>query len=157
MTQDLFPFNTSMFDKFYVGADEILKNFAKAQEFVAKSLPGYPPYNIIKVDENKYCIEIAVAGFGKQNIDIEIDNGTLTINGKLTTSEDKDSVNYLYKGIADRMFSRKFALADTVQVKNAELVNGMLRLWLENLIVEDKKPVKIDIEEKGTEDVGKTK
>ena len=150
MTNDIFSFNTSNFDKFFVGADQMVKNFAKAHEMASKAIPGYPPYNIVKVDDNKYCIEMAVAGFGKQNIDIEVANSTLTITGGIKSveeldEEDKNPVSYLYKGIADRTFTRKFTLADTVEVKNAELINGMLKLWLENIIPDEKKPKKVEI------------
>jgi molecular chaperone IbpA len=150
MTNDIFSFNTSNFDKFFVGADQMVKNFAKAHEMASKAIPGYPPYNIVKVDDNKYCIEMAVAGFGKQNIDIEVANSTLTITGGIKSveeldEEDKNPISYLYKGIADRTFTRKFTLADTVEVKNAELINGMLKLWLENIIPDEKKPKKVEI------------
>lgn len=149
MTNDIFSFNTSNFDKFFVGSDQIVKNFAKAQEMASKIIPGYPPYNIVKVDENKYCIEMAVAGFGKQNIDIEVSNNTLTISGgfELVDDIEVNPVTYLYKGIADRSFSRKFTLADTVEVTDAKLINGMLKLWLENIIPEEKKLKKIEISE----------
>jgi len=90
---------------------------------------------------------MAVAGFGKQNIDIEMANNTLTIKGGLNLDQldPATPMTYIYKGIADRSFTRKFTVADTVEVKNAELVNGMLKLWLENIIPEEKKPKKIDI------------
>jgi molecular chaperone IbpA len=143
-------FNTTTFDKFFVGADKMINHLARAHESYAKAIPGYPPYNIVKTDENKYCIEMAVVGFGKNNIDIEVANGTLTIKGGLMTVDDMvnetvNPVSYIYKGIADRAFTRKFVLADTVEVKNAELINGMLKLWLENIIPDDKKPKKVDI------------
>ena len=95
---------------------------------------------------------MAVAGFGKQNIDIEIANNTLTVKGGLTLDQLDPStpMQYLYKGIADRSFTRKFTLADTVEVNNAELINGMLKLWLENIIPEEKKPKKVDIVDKNT-------
>ena len=91
---------------------------------------------------------MAVAGFGKHNLNIEIANGTLTIAGHTDVSDMvKDGINnhYLYKGIADRSFTRSFNIADTVEIKNAELMNGMLKVWLENIIPESKKPKKIDI------------
>jgi molecular chaperone IbpA len=136
-------------DKYFVGADKIIQTLAKAHDAAAKAIPGYPPYNIAKVNENKYVIELAVAGFGKQNLDIEVANGVLTVKGGLTVNdmaeESTNSTQYLYKGIADRAFTRKFTLADTVEVKNAELINGMLKLWLENIIPEEKKPKKVDI------------
>lgn len=152
MTNDIFSFNTSNFDKFFVGADKILENLTKVHEAAAKAIPGYPPYNIVKVDDNKYVIEMAVAGFGKNNLEIELANSVLTVKGGLTVNDmAEETVNpasYIYKGIADRAFTRKFTLADTVEIKNAELVNGMLKLWLENIIPEDKKPKKIDITSK---------
>ena len=154
MTNDIFSFNPASFDKFFVGADKVFQSLTKANESALKGIPGYPPYNIAKVDENKYVIEMAVAGFGKQNIDIEIANNVLTIKGGLTLDDQIEpgtnpmAYNYIYKGIADRAFTRKFAVADTVEVKNAELFNGMLKLWLENIIPEEKKPKKIEVEDK---------
>jgi molecular chaperone IbpA len=127
----------------------MIQHLAKAHEAYAKAIPGYPPYNIVKTDENKYCIEMAVAGFGKNNLDIEVANGTLTIKGGWSmddmANETVNPTSYIYKGIADRAFTRKFTLADTVEVKNAELINGMLKLWLENIIPDHKKPKKVDI------------
>ena len=152
MTNDVFSFNGlhSNFDKYFIGADKMLQTLARANESALKGVPGYPPYNIAKVDDSKYVIEMAVAGFGKQNIDIELANNTLTIKGGLNLDQldPMNPVTYLYKGIADRSFTRKFTIADTVEIKNAELVNGMLKLWLENIIPEEKKPKKIDIVDK---------
>jgi molecular chaperone IbpA len=131
------------FDKFFVGYDGMLRRLTDAHETLAKSIPNYPPYNIAKVDDNKYVIEMAVAGFGKQNLNIELANNTLVISGD--TSSDSGEGSYLYKGIADRSFTRSFNIADTIEIKNAELINGMLKVWLENIIPESKKPKKIDI------------
>jgi molecular chaperone IbpA len=147
------------FDKLFVGYDGMLKRLTDAHETLAKSVPNYPPYNIAKVDDNKYVIEMAVAGFGKHNLNVEIANGTLTIAGQTTVD---DMVNeglnnqYIYKGIADRSFTRHFNIADTVEIKNAELFNGMLKVWLENVIPEHKKPKKIDIDDGKTEQTEKT-
>jgi molecular chaperone IbpA len=153
MTNDVFSFNGfpgNNFSRMFIGADKMLQTLGKVHEETLKGIPGYPPYNIAKVDENKYVIEMAVAGFGKQNIDIEIANNTLVVKGGLTLDQldPGTPMQYLYKGIADRAFTRKFTLADTVEVKNAELINGMLKLWLENIIPEEKKPKKIDIVDK---------
>ena len=131
---------------FSIGFEEMFKRLDQFNSSVAKTMPGYPPYNIKKVDDNKYTIELAVAGFSKSDIDLEIDGGTLTISGQTKS----DDTNYLYKGIADRAFKRQFQLADTVEVKNADLVNGMLKIWLENIIPESKKPKKIDINDEKT-------
>jgi len=137
MTNDVFSFHTQNFDKFFIGADRMIETLAKSQEALGKAIPGYPPYNITKIDENKYSIELA--------------NNTLTIKGGLMSVDEmaKDTVNpvqYLYKGIADRYFTRKFTLADHVEVKGSALVNGMLKVFLEHAIPESKKPKKIEIE-----------
>ena len=147
MTNDIFSFNTNNIDKWFVGADKMLKNLATAQETYAKAA-NWPPYNIVKVDDNNYTIELAVAGFGKHNLDIELANNTLVVKGGFTEAEIDpidNPVQYLWKGIADRVFTRKFTLADTVEVKNAEYVNGMLKIFLENVVPEEKKAKKVDI------------
>lgn len=129
------------FDKYFVGYDGMLKRMYDAQDLMSKTITNYPPYNIAKVDDNKYVIEMAVAGFGKQNINIELANNVLVISGE----SNSDDSNYVYKGIADRSFTRQFNIADTVEIKNAELINGMLKVWFENIIPESKKPKKIEI------------
>lgn len=131
-----------VYNTFSVGFDESIKRLEQFSK-TAKSL-GYPPYNIVKSGENKYVIELAVAGFGKQDIELELNENTLSISGKLNTDNTTD---YIYKGIADRGFVRKFNLADSVEIKNAKLINGMLKIWLENIIPDHKKPRKIDVED----------
>jgi len=143
-------FDMPGFDKFFVGYEPMIKRFEEAQSTLAKVIPNYPPYNIVKVDENKYVIEMAVAGFGKHNLDLEFQDGTLVISGS-TAIDSGEENQYLYKGIADRSFTRKFSLADTVEIKGADLVNGMLKVWLENIIPDSKKPKKIDITDTATE------
>jgi molecular chaperone IbpA len=134
------PFSFSKQFNTTIGFEPILKRLAEMSEAMPK-IPTYPPYNIKKIDENKYVIEMAVAGFGKQDLELELQDGTLTIKGNVS-SEDAD---YIYKGIAERAFTRQFTLADTVEVKNADLINGMLKIWLERFIPEEKKPKKINI------------
>lgn len=137
------PFDLPTLTKGSVGFDTILKRIESMAETLPK-ISTYPPYNIKKVDENKYVIEIAVAGFGKQDIELVLEDGILTIKGQVTSDEAAD---YLFKGIADRAFTRKFTLADTVEVKNADLFNGMLKIWLERFVPENKRPKKIEIGE----------
>ena len=141
------PFTS--FDPFSVGFDKTFKLLSSQLDNIGKSLPGYPPYNIKKVDDNKYVIEMAVAGFAKTDIELTLDNGKLTITGNIKDSNDVDNANayYFYKGIAERAFTRSFTLADTVEIKNAEMVNGILKVWLENFIPEHKKPKKIEIKD----------
>lgn len=133
------------FDKVFVGFDDQFNKLAKIHDDLAKNIPNYPPYNIKKTDENKYVIEIAVAGFARQDIEIELDGDKMVVKGS-THSDDKDSTeNFLFKGISNRAFTRTFALDDQVEVKGAEMLNGMLKIALERIIPEHKKPKKIEI------------
>jgi molecular chaperone IbpA len=137
------------FEKFLVGKDQFTEQYTRMAKQASEAVKNYPPYNIKKVDDNKYVIEMAVAGFGKQDIELTIADGVLTINGKLETIDqltaDGIKQTFLHKGIADRGFTRKFTLADNVEVRNADLFNGMLKVWLEAIIPESKKPKTIDI------------
>lgn len=138
----------SKLDRYYVGYDAMIKRIVDLQSQSLK-LSSYPPYNIKKTGENTYIIEMAVAGFGKSDIEVTIEDSKLIINGKVnSTNED----NILYKGISDREFTRAFTLADTIEVKNAGLFNGMLKIWLENIIPDHKKPRKITINDEETVD-----
>lgn len=138
-------YDFTKFDPFFVGAERIMKQFADVESLMAKNIPNYPPYNIKKVDDNKYVIEMAVAGFGRSDLEILLEDGKMTINGKV--SGDTDNIEVLHKGISSRPFSRQFTLADSVIVKDADLMNGMLRVFLENIIPEAKKPKKVDIKD----------
>ena len=138
---------TKDMDKFLIGFDEQFNRLQKFHDDMAKNIPNYPPYNIVKKDENHYTIELAVAGFGQTDIDIEMENGKLVVRGNIKTEESED--NFLFRGIANRAFSRAFVLNDEVEVKDAELFNGMLKIFLERLTPETKKPKKIAIKSKG--------
>ena len=115
-----------------------------------KNHSNYPPYNISKLDEQTYLIEMAVAGFNVDDIEIELKNAILTIDGKQETVDDlvKDGVDkkYIHKGISDRAFRRQFTLAENVQVGKVKLVNGMLNIYLEHIIPDELKPKKIKID-----------
>lgn len=129
-----------------IGFDSVIEQIDRAKELINNSftgVPGYPPFNVKKTDENHYIIEMAVAGFGKNSLDIDIVDGVLSVTGKIESEAEKNG--YLYKGIADRTFIRKFVLSDTMEIHNAELINGMLKIYLENFIPEAKKSRKIDI------------
>lgn len=130
------------FDKFFVGFEDQFDRMSKLHDDLTKNIPNYPPYNIRKNDENNYTIEIAVAGFGKSEIDIEIDDGKLIVRGNTASDEDD---NFIFKGIANRAFTRAFAIDDQMVVRDAELFNGMLKIVLERLIPEHKKPVKVNV------------
>jgi len=125
----LFPqLDFHKFDPFAVGFD---KMFDDLQE-MAKKTASYPPYNIKQVKDNKYVIEMAVAGFAKADIEVTLEGNKLVVKGN--TQEDETTDDYLFKGIANRNFNREFKLADKIEIENAELVNGMLKIWLANLV-----------------------
>ncbi|WP_076419771.1 Hsp20 family protein [Colwellia sp. UCD-KL20] len=102
----------------------------------------YPPYNIEVIDENQYAITLALAGFTQDELDIQVEKGVLTVRGNKNAKEER---KYLYQGIANRSFERKFNLADYVEVTNADLSNGVLTISLVKEIPEAMKPKSIVI------------
>tara|TARA_R110001592_G_scaffold47587_8_gene150655 strand:- start:1379 stop:1873 length:495 start_codon:yes stop_codon:yes gene_type:complete len=127
--------------------DPFLIGFDRMIERMRDTSPGgqtsYPPYNIVKLDDDQYELQLAIAGFTYDDIDIQIKEGILTIEGKKETPE--DDVQYIHRGISARSFSRVFTLADSVVVNGADLIDGVLSVKLENVIPEAKKPRKIEI------------
>tara|TARA_Y100000034_G_scaffold35171_1_gene43165 strand:+ start:512 stop:952 length:441 start_codon:yes stop_codon:yes gene_type:complete len=105
------------------------------------STSGFPPYNIKKEDNDEYTIEIAIAGFSKEDLEAELKEGILTVKSKT----DKEEGEYLHRGIAKRGFSRSFTLSDGMVVSGADLVNGMLTISLKKIVPEEKKPRLIEI------------
>lgn len=112
-------------------------------DFASTNGGGYPPYNIRKVDEYNYVIELALAGFSKDDLDVELAEGTLTIKSVPKGKNDEDG--YIHHGIAKRVFTRKFHLANDIVVKGADLLNGLLTVELERVIPDEKRPRKIEI------------
>ena len=106
------------------------------------TVSGYPPYNIEIIEDNQYAITLAVAGFSQEELDIQVEKGVLTVRGNKSS---KDENKYLYHGIANRTFERKFNLADYVEVTNADLSNGLLTIDLVKEIPEAMKPRTIAI------------
>lgn len=132
------------FDRLYVGFDDTYNRMAKIHDDITKNVPNYPPYNIKKTGDNTYVVEIAVAGFPQQDIDIELNDGKLTVKGNVNQNEKQDE-SFLFKGISNRAFTRSFVLDDQIEVQDAEMFNGMLTIFLERIIPEHKKPKKIEI------------
>jgi molecular chaperone IbpA len=126
----------------FVGFDELFNELERLIEGSQPVQTSFPPHNIIKVDDNRYVVEMAVAGFGKEDIDIELNDGTLVIRGE---KKNKEEVNYLYRGIATRTFNKSIRLIDTIEVRGAEFKDGILKIGLENVIPDHKKPRKIQI------------
>ena len=133
---DLSPFyrNSIGFDRLASLIDNALASDAVTS--------GYPPYNIEVLDENKYAITLAVAGFEDADLDIKVEKGVLTIRGMKAANEER---KYLHQGIANRTFERKFNLADYVEVTSADLKNGLLTISLTKEIPEAMKPKTIAI------------
>ena len=141
------------FNKFFVGHDKFLSRMHETAELLANTATNgtYPPFNLKKTDENVYVIEMAVAGFGKHQIEMTLEDNKLIVKGDTSLDGNvKELDSYIYKGIAERPFTRAFTLADNVEIKNAQLMNGMLKIWLEHIIPEHKKPKKIDIVDANT-------
>ena len=145
VTQQQFRVTTDTLTPLYkasVGFDQLVNEFFNDTSFVNTS--GYPPYNISKDKDDIYEITLAVAGFKKEDIDIELEDGTLKITGKSEVLDSSEK-EYLHKGIAERNFVRTFKLAEYVEVKSAKLVDGILRVSLFRNIPDAMKPQKIDI------------
>jgi len=121
----------------------LLDNALRSQ----KAAAGFPPYDIEAQGENRYSITLAVAGFEESEIDIQVENGVLRVNGK--KADESEERSYLYRGIANRSFERKFNLADHVEVNGAELKNGLLIISLVKEIPEAMKPRSISISSAG--------
>lgn len=125
-----------------VGFDSIFNDIHRYMEHASNST-GYPPYNILK-NGNEFKIEIALAGVVKDDLAIEVTEGLLTISHDPVEIENQKQ-KWLYRGIAQRKFRRNFTLANDVVVKSAEMKNGMLEIYLERIIPDEKKPRMITI------------
>jgi len=143
----LFDFHKTL-DPYTVGFDNFFKDIEEITKTVQKAVPSYPPYNIKQVSKNKYVIEMAVAGFAKSDIEVTLEGNKLVIKGSAQENNINEEENFLFKGIANRNFARAFTLADKIEIKDAEMVNGMLRVWLENLVQTQDAIKKIAIKEK---------
>ena len=138
--------NWEPFKPFSVGFDNLFDDFDRMLSFNSASINHYPPYNIRKVNDTDYVIELAVAGFGKKDIEVKSVENTLTIKSKDKKEEvlDKDE-DILHRGISSRSFTRSFTVAEDVVVKGADLKDGLLSVKLERIIPDEKKPKIIDI------------
>jgi len=126
-------------DPFFIGFNRELGRLNTAHKTNSQT---YPPYDLLKLDEDTYRISLAIAGFSREDINISIDNGTLIIKGELVEVIDAEVV---HKGIAGRKFVRSFALGEYMEVTGAEMKDGMLHINVDRVIPEDKKPKTIEI------------
>jgi molecular chaperone IbpA len=128
-TLDLFK------DPFFIGFNRELDRLSTVHNLATRQ--AYPPYDILKLDEDTYRLSLAVAGFSKTDINVSVDNGTLIIKGEIAEVTD---VEVVHKGIAARKFTRTFALGEYMEVSSAELKDGMLTINIVRVVPEDKKP-----------------
>ena len=131
-----------------VGFDNVFDHFERMMDdhnFNEMVRYNYPPYNIVKTGDYTYDIELALAGFNKKDIDITMEDGMLNIKSSVEATKDKDEDGVIHKGIAKRYFSKSFTIAEDVEIKGAELKDGLLKVSMERIIPEHKKPKTISI------------
>ena len=144
MTRNLSVWNSLR--PFSVGFDSIFEEFDRMLESTERYNSNYPPYNIHKMNDNDYKIEVALAGYSKDDIELELKDNTLTVRNKTKEKViNEDANGVIHKGISTRKFERSFTISEDIKVKNAELKNGLLNIDLERIIPDEKKPRLIDI------------
>ena len=136
LTRTLDLFN----DPFFIGFNHTLDRLNSVH--TAAINQSYSPYNIFKVEDDVFRVDLALAGFDKKDVEVSVDNGTLIIKGEIGT---EDASEALHKGIATRKFTRTFALGEYMEVTSAEFKNGMLSITIERVVPEEKKPKQIAI------------
>ena len=145
-SKDLSIFNSLR--PFSIGFDDMFDQFENMLGNGGLSMQSnYPPYNIRRTGQDKYSIEVALAGFSKNDVEVEFEDNLLTVRTKqVDKSENKnDDGEIIHKGISQRQFARSFTIADDVEVKGAELKDGLLKISMERIIPEGKKPRSIKI------------
>jgi molecular chaperone IbpA len=126
-------------DPFFIGFN---RNLTQLNNAYNTNKQSYPPYDLLKLDEDTYQISLAIAGFSREDIGVSVDNGTLIIKGEIVEVIDAEVV---HKGIAGRKFVRSFALGEYMEVTSAELKDGMLHVYVVRIVPEEKKPKTIKI------------
>ena len=125
----------------FVGFDTLFEDLERIHQSARSGNDNYPPHNVVKIDEEKFLIELAVAGFTKDDIDLELKDGILKIKGEV----EKDERDYAYKGISSRKFEKSFRLSEFVVIDGADLQDGILVVYARVELPEEKRPRKIDI------------
>ena len=136
-------FDFAPFRRSTVGFDRLFDMLENSN--MGQTQENYPPFDLIKKGENDYCIQLAVAGFKPDEIDITAQQNVLLVSGRKSDEADDQSGDFIYRGIANRSFERRFALADHIQVKGADMKDGLLAIELVREIPEAMKPKKINI------------
>ena len=140
-SKNILDLNNRLYQTSYVGFDRLFDEFFKLQSN-AKNVPNYPPYNLIK-DGDSYTIEMAMAGLTDKDVDVVLEDRTLSITYE--KSEEDIDEGVIHKGLAQRSFKRSFNLAEDIEVQKAQLKNGLLSIRMERIVPDEKKPQKIKL------------
>ena len=125
----------------FVGFDTLFEDLERIHQSARSGTDNYPPHNIVKIDEEKFLIELAVAGFKQDDIDVEVKDGILKISGEMG----KDERDFAFKGISSRKFEKSFRLSEFVVIDGADLVDGILVVYARVELPEEKRPRKIEL------------
>ena len=140
-SKNILDLNNRLYQTSYVGFDRLFDEFFKLQSST-KNVPNYPPYNLVK-DGDSYTIEMAMAGLTDKDVDVVLEDRTLTISYE--KSEEDIDEGIIHKGLAQRSFKRSFNLAEDIEVQKAQLKNGLLSIRMERIVPDEKKPQKIKL------------
>jgi molecular chaperone IbpA len=139
----LVRFDTAALNKALIGFDRLFNEAERG--FVNSIQNNYPPYNILKTSDDDYTIEVAVTGFKKDEITVELNQGQLIIKGSRIYNDQDSTVEYIHRGLAARDFERRFTLADHMEVGDAEVADGLLKVYIKRIVPEALKPRVISI------------
>ncbi len=135
---------TMQLEPFFLGFDDSFNKLLGLRNDLNKHISSYPPYNIRKFSDNEFELQFAIAGFDKRDVKVMVNNGKLTVSGTMSDIEN-DGVEYLHKGIATRSFTSTFALGEHVEVQDAEVDNGLLKVRVKKLVPKHLQPKEINI------------
>ena len=128
-----------------VGFDSVFDHFESLFNESPSMHTNYPPYDILKTDEHSYVIELAVAGFSKKDIEVTVENGVLTVESDREGNAENSGQEIIHRGISKRYFKKSFSISDDVEIRGAELKDGLLRISMEKIIPESRKRKEISI------------
>ena len=128
-----------------VGFDSVFDHFESMFNESPSLHTNYPPYDILKTDEHSYVIELAVAGFSKKDIEVTVENGVLTVESNRQGNSESNGQEIIHRGISKRYFKKSFWISDDVEIRGAELKDGLLRISMEKIIPESRKRKEISI------------
>jgi len=128
-----------------VGFDSVFDHFESMFNDLPTMHSNYPPYDIVKTDQHSYVIELALAGFSKKDISVTVENGVLTVESNREGQSETNGEEIIHRGISKRYFKKSFSISDDVEIRGAELKDGLLRVSMEKIIPESRKRKEISI------------